>query len=63
MNVFMKDHRQVQHFWGGEEASSDPGQEPRNRDLFWPLWHLLDITREGRGGGQFPRLQYGSVQP
>lgn len=58
MNVFVKDQDQVRHFWGAEEAPSDPGQEPRNLDLFWPLWHLLDITREGRGADEFPRLWY-----
>lgn len=60
MNVFVKDGDQVRHFWGAEEAPSDPGQEPRNLDLFWPLWHLLDVTPGGRGNDQFPRLSYGT---
>jgi predicted dithiol-disulfide oxidoreductase (DUF899 family) len=60
MNVFVRDGDQVRHFWGAEEAPSDPGQEPRNLDLFWPLWHLLDATPDGRGDGQFPRLSYGT---
>ena len=58
MNVFVKDGDQVRHFWGAEEAPSDPGQDPRNLDLFWPLWHLLDVTPDGRGNGAFPRLTY-----
>jgi predicted dithiol-disulfide oxidoreductase (DUF899 family) len=60
MNVFVKDGGQVRHLWGAEEAPSDPGQDPRNLDLFWPLWHLLDATPDGRGDGQFPRLSYGT---
>jgi len=58
MNVFEKNGDGIFHLWGAEEAPSDPGQEPRNLDLFWPLWHLLDLTREGRGGEGFPRLWY-----
>jgi predicted dithiol-disulfide oxidoreductase (DUF899 family) len=58
MNVFVKDGDRVRHFWGAEEAPSDPGQEPRNLDLFWPMWHLLDATPSGRGDGDFPRLTY-----
>jgi predicted dithiol-disulfide oxidoreductase (DUF899 family) len=61
MNVFVQDQDQIRHFWGSEEAAPDDGQEPRNLDLFWPLWHLLDITRESRGAGQFPRLRYDSA--
>jgi predicted dithiol-disulfide oxidoreductase (DUF899 family) len=58
MNVFVKDGDQVRHLWGAEEAPSDPGQDPRNLDLFWSLWHLLDVTPDGRGEGPFPRLSY-----
>jgi predicted dithiol-disulfide oxidoreductase (DUF899 family) len=58
MNVFVRDGDQVRHFWGAEEAPSDPGQDPRHLDLFWPLWHLLDATPPGRGDGDFPRLSY-----
>jgi predicted dithiol-disulfide oxidoreductase (DUF899 family) len=61
MNVFVRDGDRVRHFWGAEEAPSDPGQEPRNLDLFWPLWHLLDATPAGRDGAGFPRLSYGPV--
>jgi predicted dithiol-disulfide oxidoreductase (DUF899 family) len=63
MNVFVKDRDQVRHFWGAEEAPSDPGQEPRNLDLFWPLWHLLDISPDGRGTGPFPMLEYAPTPP
>jgi len=58
MNVFVKRGGQVRHFWGAEEAPSDPGQDPRNLDLFWPLWHLLDATPAGRPATGFPRLDY-----
>jgi predicted dithiol-disulfide oxidoreductase (DUF899 family) len=58
MNVFVRDSSQVRHFWGAEEAPSDEGQEPRNLDTFWPIWHLLDITPAGRGNGPFPQLSY-----
>jgi predicted dithiol-disulfide oxidoreductase (DUF899 family) len=39
-------------------TSSDPGQDPRHVDLIWPLWHLLDVTPEGRGSDWRPKLKY-----
>jgi predicted dithiol-disulfide oxidoreductase (DUF899 family) len=48
MNVFTRREDEVRHFWASELAESDPGQEPRSLDLFWPLWHLLDATPAGR---------------
>jgi predicted dithiol-disulfide oxidoreductase (DUF899 family) len=35
----------------------DPGRHPRQVDLFWPLWAVLDITPEGRGDWG-PELSY-----
>jgi predicted dithiol-disulfide oxidoreductase (DUF899 family) len=59
VNVFVRDNEQIRHFWSSEELPEDEGQEPRNVDLIWPLWHLLDMTPAGRGTDEdFPRLTY-----
>jgi predicted dithiol-disulfide oxidoreductase (DUF899 family) len=63
MNVFVKRDGKIHHFWASESLFVDFSQEgkgldARHVDLFWPLWHLLDVTPEGRG--QFyPKLEYG----
>jgi predicted dithiol-disulfide oxidoreductase (DUF899 family) len=38
---------------------SDPGQNPRHVDSFWPLWNIFDLTPDGRGEDWQPRLDYG----
>jgi hypothetical protein len=27
-------------------------------DLIWPIWNALDMTPDGRGGGDIPSLSY-----
>lgn len=60
MNVFVKRNGKVHHFWGSEllYCSFDDGMDSRHVDQFWPLWHLLDLTPEGRGAEFYPRLKY-----
>jgi predicted dithiol-disulfide oxidoreductase (DUF899 family) len=60
LNAFERDGDRIRHFWGTELllADSDTGQEPRHVDLIWPLWHVLDATREGRGSDWEPALSY-----
>jgi predicted dithiol-disulfide oxidoreductase (DUF899 family) len=64
LNVFERDGDRIRHFWATELmlADSDSGQEPRHVDLIWPLWHVLDATREGRGPHWEPQLAYGGAE-
>jgi predicted dithiol-disulfide oxidoreductase (DUF899 family) len=61
MNVFAKRDGKVHHFWGSEllYCSFDDGMDSRHVDQFWPLWHLLDLTPDGRGADFYPQLKYG----
>jgi predicted dithiol-disulfide oxidoreductase (DUF899 family) len=61
MNVFVRRRGKVHHFWGSELlfASTRDGLDTRHIDQFWPLWHLLDLTPEGRGADFYPGLKYG----
>jgi predicted dithiol-disulfide oxidoreductase (DUF899 family) len=37
----------------------DADQEPRHLDSIWPLWHVLEMTPDGRGTeSRSPRLSY-----
>ena len=60
MNVFVKRDGKVRHFYGSEMlyAPEDKGQNARHNDLMWPLWNVLDLTPEGRGGDWYPKLSY-----
>jgi predicted dithiol-disulfide oxidoreductase (DUF899 family) len=60
MNVFVKRRDKIHHFWGSELLFSSPqdGLDSRHVDQFWPLWHLLDLTPEGRGASFYPKLKY-----
>jgi len=62
LNVFTRDGTQIRHFYCTELmfVPREKGQDPRHVDLIWPLWNLLDYTREGRGTDWRPKLQYGS---
>lgn len=62
LNVFEQRDGQLRHFYGTELlcAPTDAGQDPRHVDLIWPLWNLLDFTREGRGTDWYPALSYDS---
>ena len=59
MHVFVKRDGVVHHFWSSETlfAKGDAGQDTRHVDLFWPLWHVLDLTPGGRGDFR-PQVQY-----
>jgi predicted dithiol-disulfide oxidoreductase (DUF899 family) len=61
LNVFARDGGVIRHTWSSELmfAPSEPGQHPRHVDILWPLWNLLDLTREGRGKDWYPKLAYG----
>jgi len=60
MNVFVKRNGKVRHFYGSEllYAPEEKGQNARHNDLMWPLWNVLDLTPEGRGGDWYPQRQY-----
>lgn len=61
LNVFVHDGDQFRHAWC-TELMFEPREEdmdPRHVDSIWPIWNVLDMTPEGRGGGSnFPGLQY-----
>jgi len=60
LNVFARRGGRIHHFYHSELlfGPRGQGQDARHVDLFWPLWHLLDVTPEGRGTGWYPRLTY-----
>jgi predicted dithiol-disulfide oxidoreductase (DUF899 family) len=61
LNVFVRDGDQFRHTWSSElmYAPRDEGLEARHVDSIWPIWNVLDVTPEGRGGGSnFPSLRY-----
>jgi predicted dithiol-disulfide oxidoreductase (DUF899 family) len=59
-NVFTRKDGTIRHFWGGEmdNASADPGQDPRGAPDLMPIWTILDATPEGRGTNWYPKLNY-----
>jgi predicted dithiol-disulfide oxidoreductase (DUF899 family) len=54
MDVFVKSHGQVRHFYATEQVALRPGWNDRHVDLLWPLWDLLDLTPAGRGDDWYP---------
>jgi predicted dithiol-disulfide oxidoreductase (DUF899 family) len=52
LNVFVRDGDGFRHTWATELmfASRDKGEDPRHVDSIWPLWNVLDMTPQGRGG-------------
>ncbi|MGD0189337.1 MAG: DUF899 family protein [Rhizomicrobium sp.] len=60
LHSFVRRDGQIFHTWSSELlfAPAEPGQNSRHVDMIWPLWNLLDVTREGRGAGWFPKLNY-----
>lgn len=60
LNVFRRDGGTIRHFYGTEllYAKEEAGQNARHADLIWPLWNVLDLTREGRGADWYPKLDY-----
>jgi len=63
LNVFTRSGGTVRHFWGAEMGAwtADPGQDPRGAPDLMPLWTVLDLTPEGRGGNWYPSLEYDTV--
>jgi predicted dithiol-disulfide oxidoreductase (DUF899 family) len=60
LNVFRRQGGEIRHAWASELAFAprDPGQDPRHLDPLWPLWGVLDLSPEGRGGEFRPKLEY-----
>jgi predicted dithiol-disulfide oxidoreductase (DUF899 family) len=50
LNTFDRRGGEIRHFWASElmVAPRDSGQEPRHVDVIWPVWNVLDVTRDGR---------------
>jgi predicted dithiol-disulfide oxidoreductase (DUF899 family) len=45
----------IRHFYSIEAHwVKAEGRDPRHLDLFWSVWHLLDLTPEGRGKDWYP---------
>ena len=63
LTVFSRGDGMVRHFWSGEMSGemADPGQDPRGAPDLDPLWTVLDLTPEGRGGTWYPKLEYTSL--
>lgn len=59
-NVFQWAGDGIRHFWGSEMAfaPTEPNQHHRAGDLADPVWGLLDMTPDGRGGSWFPKVWY-----
>lgn len=55
MTVFERDGADLRLSWSG--AARFDAEHYRGVDLFSPVWHLLDLTRQGRGDW-FPALEY-----
>jgi predicted dithiol-disulfide oxidoreductase (DUF899 family) len=60
LSVFNRRDGGIRHFYSGEMsgAMADPGQDPRGAPDLDPLWVMLDMTPEGRGGDWYPKLDY-----
>jgi len=56
-NVFVRRPDGIHHFWGSELLYADVEGDTRHIDQLWPLWHVLDLTPEGRGNF-YPKLAY-----
>ena len=54
MNVFIRRDGVIRHSYATEQTPPAPGWDDRHVDLIWPLWNLLDLTPEGRGGDWRP---------
>jgi predicted dithiol-disulfide oxidoreductase (DUF899 family) len=61
LNVFVRNGGRPRHTWATELmfAPRDEGEDPRHVDSIWPIWNLLDMTPQGRGGEpDIPQLRY-----
>lgn len=56
--VYVKDGEKVRLFWQAymPMEAADPGQDPRGGPDLQNLWHVLDMTPEGRGTDWYPTL-------
>ena len=61
LNVFHLRDGVISHFWGSEMlyAPCDPGQDPRHVGTIEPVWNILDLIPEGRGGSWEEQVDYG----
>ena len=63
LHVFVRDGDAIRHFWSSElmfaSRARVEGEEARHLDLIWPIWQVLDVTKEGRGNDlNLPSLAY-----
>ncbi len=58
INVFVRRPDGIHHYWHSELLWVDRGSQPRHADQMWPIWHLFDLTPEGRGADWYPKLSY-----
>ena len=56
-HVFVKRDDGIHHFWSTELFWVSRGGHPRHVDMLWPMWHVMDMTPEGRGDW-LPSLSY-----
>jgi len=56
-NLFVRSDDGIQHFWGSELFFVKRPGHPHHVDQIWPIWHVLDLTPEGRQDW-FPKLAY-----
>ena len=56
-NVFVRRDDKIYHYWNSELFFAPSDFHPRHMDMIWPLWHIFDITPEGRGEFM-PSLKY-----
>jgi len=62
VSVFTRDRDgQIRHHYSTHPRMDDAVDE-RGIDLFTPVWHLLDLTPQGRGEW-YPDLSYGAHMP
>lgn len=56
--VYKRDGDDVRLFWQAymPMEAADPGQDPRGGPDLQNLWHVLDMTPEGRGTEWYPKL-------
>jgi predicted dithiol-disulfide oxidoreductase (DUF899 family) len=52
LNVFVREGDRLRHAWATELmfAPRQEGLQARHVDAIWPIWNVLDMTPEGRGG-------------
>jgi predicted dithiol-disulfide oxidoreductase (DUF899 family) len=58
VHVFTRRDGTIRHFWSGETGfdMADPGQDPRMTPDLQPMWHIFDLTPEGRHPTWYPTL-------